>query len=92
MLKRILERYCFDVDEAGNGEIGLDLLKRKRYDLTIIDFLMPIMDGITCVGKFRQWETDSENKPDTYDVRADGRAFILGSSANADARATTRVL
>ena len=78
MLKRILERCDFSVDEAGNGEIGLDLLRRRRYDVTIMDFLMPIMDGVTCTRKFRQWETDDADR------KGLGASLIIGSSANAD--------
>ena len=48
MLKRILERAGFSVDEAGNGEQGLDKLTRTSYDVCIMDFIMPIMDGVTC--------------------------------------------
>ena len=53
MLKRILERAGFRVDEAGNGEQGLDMLTRSSYDVCIMDFLMPIMDGVTCTRKYR---------------------------------------
>ena len=79
MLKRILERCEFAVDEAGNGEQGLALLCKKRYDIAIMDFLMPIMDGVTCTKKFRQWEAADQARA------AAGRCLIVGSSANADA-------
>ncbi|KAH8049000.1 phosphorelay sensor kinase [Aureococcus anophagefferens] len=79
MLKRILERCEFAVDEAGNGEQGLALLCKKRYDIAIMDFLMPIMDGVTCTKKFRQWEAADRARA------AAGRCLIVGSSANADA-------
>ena len=74
MLKRILERCEFAVDEAGNGEQGLALLCKKRYDIAIMDFLMPIMDGVTCTRKYRAWEAAAKRK----------RTVIVGSSANAD--------
>ncbi|KAH8099057.1 phosphorelay sensor kinase [Aureococcus anophagefferens] len=79
MLKRILERCEFAVDEAGNGEQGLALLCKQRYDIAIMDFLMPIMDGVTCTKKFRQWEAADRARA------AAGRCLIVGSSANADA-------
>ena len=74
MLKRILERAGFRVDEAGNGEQGLDMLTRSSYDVCIMDFLMPIMDGVTCTRKYRAWEAAAKRK----------RTVIVGSSANAD--------
>merc|ERR1711970_394575 len=74
MLKRILERAGSRVDEAGNGEQGLDMLTRSSYDVCIMDFLMPIMDGVTCTRKYRAWEAAAKRK----------RTVIVGSSANAD--------
>lgn len=74
MLKRILEKAGFSVDEAGNGEQGLDKLTKTAYDVCIMDFLMPIMDGVTCTRKYRAWEAASSRK----------RTVIVGSSANAD--------
>merc|ERR1712072_1620443 len=74
MLKRILERAGFSVDEAGIGEQGLDKLTRASYDVCIMDFLMPIMDGVTCTRKYRAWEAAAKRK----------RTVIVGSSANAD--------
>ena len=74
MLKRILERAGFSIDEAGNGEQGLDKLTRTSYDVCIMDFLMPIMDGVTCTRKYRAWEAAAKRK----------RTVIVGSSANAD--------
>jgi CheY-like chemotaxis protein len=34
------------VDEACNGAEGLKLLSRTKYDLVIMDLMMPVMDGI----------------------------------------------
>ncbi|MGF6593750.1 response regulator [Pseudomonas sp. 2835] len=40
-----LEDEGFDVELAGNGQKALDLLKEKRVELVITDYMMPVMDG-----------------------------------------------
>lgn len=34
------------VDEAANGAIGFSMFRRKRYDLVITDWAMPLVDGL----------------------------------------------
>lgn len=48
VLKDILtdEDKSFKVDEAENGEVALELIKEKDYDLIICDIKMPKKDGI----------------------------------------------
>jgi two-component system, cell cycle response regulator len=41
----ILVRAGFDVDEAPNGAIALDMLGRQTYDVVISDLNMPEVDG-----------------------------------------------
>lgn len=40
-----LKRLGYRVIEAGDGKAGLDMLRRERPDLTILDWMMPEMDG-----------------------------------------------
>ncbi|WP_433886984.1 response regulator [Pseudomonas vranovensis] len=40
-----LEDEGFDVELAGNGKKALDLLKEKRVELVITDYMMPEMNG-----------------------------------------------
>ena len=42
-----LTRLGYWVVEAGDGRVGVDLLRRQRPDLTILDWMMPGMDGPT---------------------------------------------
>ena len=52
----------------------MDMLTRSSYDVCIMDFLMPIMDGVSSTSKYRAWEAAAKRK----------RTVIVGSSANAD--------
>lgn len=56
MLTKILTSLNFEVSQAENGMDGLEKLKSTLYDLTLCDFLMPIMDGLDCVQQYRDWE------------------------------------
>jgi CheY-like chemotaxis protein len=42
---RFLERIGYKADVANNGIEVLDVLKNKRYDLILMDLLMPELDG-----------------------------------------------
>lgn len=49
-----LKRMGLRVLEAGNGKEGLEILRRERPDLTILDWVMPEMDGPTVCEQVRQ--------------------------------------
>lgn len=40
-----LESEGYSVDSAEDGLIGLEKLKKKKYDIILLDILMPNMDG-----------------------------------------------
>ncbi|KAJ1445767.1 hypothetical protein M885DRAFT_625878 [Pelagophyceae sp. CCMP2097] len=83
MLVRQLQKRGFEVDEAGDGEAGLRRLKDRFYDLTIVDFLMPILDGVSCTRRFREWEAAQKTlRLPKFPARLP--SLIVGSSANAD--------
>ncbi|MDH4419515.1 MAG: response regulator [Acidovorax sp.] len=42
------------VDVADNGQIALDMLARKAYDIVLMDMQMPVMDGLTATRLLRQ--------------------------------------
>lgn len=53
-LKKLLELNHYLVDLAYDGEKGLKLLKKKDYDLIILDIMLPRIDGFEVVKKIRQ--------------------------------------
>lgn len=42
---RFLKKWQASVDEALNGQIAVDMVNEKIYDLIIMDLQMPVMDG-----------------------------------------------
>ena len=53
VLKNILteENKNYKIDEAKNGEEGINLLFSKKYDLALCDIKMPNMDGLDVLKK-----------------------------------------
>jgi DNA-binding NtrC family response regulator len=46
-LKDILTDLGYHVDTALNGEAALELVRRQTYDVALLDYVMPGMDGLT---------------------------------------------
>jgi two-component system, chemotaxis family, chemotaxis protein CheY len=46
MLHHTLSNAGFEVIQAENGQVGLDLLASQDVDVVITDINMPVMDGI----------------------------------------------
>ena len=60
--KKIFSVLFKDVQTANNGQEALDFYKDNHYDLIITDLTMPVMDGITMIGKIL------ENNPNQHIV------------------------
>jgi signal transduction histidine kinase/DNA-binding response OmpR family regulator len=56
MVRRILEPEGWSVDEAENGLVGLDRLRRRQPDIILLDLMMPEMDGFEFVAELRAHE------------------------------------
>lgn len=55
-----LRSESFEVFEAGNGIVGLELALKEHPDLILLDIIMPEMDGMTMLKKLRtdDWGKD----------------------------------
>ena len=51
--RRILESNGFEVSEAANGQIALDACRTGLPDCILLDWNMPVMDGITFLKALR---------------------------------------
>ncbi len=59
-LKKKFAIEKFEVLEAPDGKVGLESALRNHPDLILLDILMPVMDGMTMLGKLREdsWGKD----------------------------------
>ena len=53
-LAKGLREAGFDVDLAGDGESGLELARKKKFDLLIVDVMLPNKDGWEVVSELRR--------------------------------------
>ncbi|SDX41421.1 DNA-binding response regulator, OmpR family, contains REC and winged-helix (wHTH) domain [Marininema mesophilum] len=53
LLKKYLERELYKVDTAVNGEEALGLFGKNKYNLIILDLMMPKLDGMEVCRRLR---------------------------------------
>ena len=56
---RILEKYNHGVTVANNGLEALEAIKKKRYDVVLMDVQMPVMGGFEATSRIREWEREN---------------------------------
>lgn len=69
MLVRRLQKRSFQVLSASNGEVALEIARKAKPDVILMDMRMPIMDGWTAVKKLKEM-------PETQAIP------VIGVSAN----------
>jgi len=72
MLKRAFELKGYRVFEAEDGKQALELARRFRPSLIVIDLNMPVLDGLEAIKTFREMEGGRDHTPivaiTAYDV------------------------
>ena len=72
MLKRAFELKGYRVFEAEDGGQALEIARRYRPSLIVIDLNMPVLDGLETVRSFRKMEGNGDHIPivaiTAYDV------------------------
>jgi signal transduction histidine kinase/DNA-binding response OmpR family regulator len=63
LARRLVEKLGCEVDVAGNGEEALTAVKRRHYDLVLMDCQMPVMDGFDATRQIRLNERAGERTP-----------------------------
>jgi signal transduction histidine kinase/CheY-like chemotaxis protein len=56
LLKKLLEMRGYRVTAVSNGREALDEIKRQTFDIVLMDFHMPEMDGVEATSEIRRQE------------------------------------
>lgn len=81
LIKDYLVREGYIVDEAGDGEEGIDKFFSNIYDIIILDIMMPKIDGWSVCRKIRE---DSQVPVIMLTARADESDQLFGFELEAD--------
>ena len=61
VLRLLLNRMGYEIDEAEDGQKAIDAAKANAYDLIFMDLNMPGIDGIETTRRIRQLDSVGEN-------------------------------
>ena len=74
--KGLLAQYQAQVDTCLSGAEAIEMVKQNKYDLILMDHMMPEMDGIEATAAIRAWEQGTRYMQET-------RIPIVALTANA---------
>jgi len=63
MFKDILETWGYETAEAEDGVQCLEKMEKEKYDLVLLDLMMPRMDGMEALTRIKQDEAKYGNTP-----------------------------
>lgn len=65
-VRKVMKRHLKDhrVEVAVNGADGLAKMKEKKFDMVLLDMMMPVLDGLECLTLFREWERSNRPRDD----------------------------
>jgi PAS domain S-box-containing protein len=82
-IRSSLEKVGWSVTESENGAFGLEAVENKKFDLVLLDLMMPVMDGFEFLHKLRVSNSPSAGTPviviTAKDLDAKDRARLTGS-------------
>jgi CheY-like chemotaxis protein len=84
LLKRLFVPFVCEIFEAGDGQEGLDVATREKPNLIILDYNMPVMDGVTMLRHMR--ENPELKRTPVIMLTAEASPEIIGTVARLGVR------
>lgn len=63
LIQAYLKKTPHTLTMVENGEQALNAVKKKEYDLLLMDIQMPVMDGYMATRAIRDWEGEEQKSP-----------------------------
>ena len=84
LINKMFEKYDVLLSEAENGVIGVNCILNQKYDIVLMDYQMPEMDGLNAIKEVRK-KIDSKSLPIfafTADDSEETRSDFIDAGAN----------
>ena len=49
LVTRVLQRHLYSVEQASNGEEAMTKLRQSKFDVVLLDLMMPVMSGFEVI-------------------------------------------
>jgi signal transduction histidine kinase/CheY-like chemotaxis protein len=86
ILNQFLKKWGADVTVVENGKLALDKLQEEHYDIVLMDYHMPVMNGLEATTEIRKSEDEAiRNTPVfalTADVTSGTKQMLLNNGFN----------
>lgn len=84
-VKMFLERHCYEVITANDGQEGLEKARTEEPDLIILDLMLPKMDGYKLCGLLKKDTRYAKTPIILFTAAAQEESIKLGQEIGADA-------
>lgn len=75
IMQQMLAKYDYDITAVTNGYAAIDVLSAGYFDLVLLDYLMPEINGSATLKMIRDNETTSANAPAIVVMSADDSGY-----------------